>query len=74
VKDQAVMSKTNGQLAIAIPLYRLHHDESLGKMEGYMISLTKDEPLAYVLDCDELGCKVLSAEFIETHCEFLGDL
>ena len=66
----------SGNLAVAIPLYRIQHDEALGKMEGYNISLTKDEPLAYVIDAGpEAGTpQLMNAKFIEKHAEFLGDL
>lgn len=30
MKDQVVMSKNNGELCVAIPLFRVHHQESLG--------------------------------------------
>ncbi len=76
MKDQVVMSKTNGQLAIAIPLFRWHHQEHIGNLDGYSIALTNNRPLAYVIDCGPgMGIpQLMNAKFIETHLEFLGDL
>lgn len=76
MRDQVVMSKTNGQLAIAIPLYRRHYEENLGKMEGYSIALTTDEPLAYVIDCGPEGGspQLFNTKFCESNLTFLGDL
>lgn len=76
VKDQVVMSKNNGELCVAIPLFRVHHQEDLGKMEGYSIFLTKEKPIAYVLEHPELGSslKLFNAEFVETNMEFLSEL
>lgn len=76
MKDQVVMSKNNGELCVAIPLFRLHHQESLGKMEGYVVALMKSEPTAYVLEHPEFGesLKLFNAEFIENNMEFLGEL
>lgn len=76
MKDQVVMSKTNGQLAIAVPLFRVHHEEELGAMEGYTISLTNSKPLAYVLDCGpgQGNPQIFNAAFCETNLEFLGDV
>lgn len=68
------MSPTNGFLAIAIPLYRLQHEESLGKMEGYSLQLTNGKPLAYVVDVNQGRPQILNAEWVEKNLEFLGDL
>lgn len=73
MKDQVIMSKTNGQLAVAVPLYRRHYDEELGRLEGYSISLTNDDPLAYVVECHE-SCALMNREAVEKNCEFLSDL
>lgn len=74
MQDQVVMSPNNGALCVAIPLYRFHHQESIGSLQGYVISLTKDEPLYYAIDFGEDVLKALSAEWIEENLEFLGDL
>lgn len=75
MKDQVAMAPS-GILVIAIPLYRRHHEESLGKMEGYEISLTKEKPLAYVVDVgiESIQPQLMNAEVVERNLEFLGDL
>lgn len=76
MKDQVVMSKTNGQLAIAVPLFRWHRSYELMAIPGYVISMTKGKPLAYILDCGpNVGePQVYGARFCERNLEFLGDL
>lgn len=74
MSDQVAMSRTNGQLVIAIPLYRRHHEEALGKLEGYCVSLTSEKPIAYILDCGDVGNQMLNAEFVEANLDFLGAL
>jgi len=78
MKDQVIMSPHNGQLAIAVPLFRLQHSENLdfGKAVDpkYNLTLTAEKPLAYALDCDEAGIALVNAEWLESHVEFLGDL
>lgn len=74
MKDQVVMSKNNGELCVAIPLFRLHHQESLGKMEGCVVALMKSEPTAYVLEHPEFGLRLFNVDFIENNMEFLGEL
>lgn len=74
MNDQVLMSPNNGALCIAIPLYRQHHQETLGKMEGYVISLTKDKPIMYLIDIGEKSLQALDAKWIEKNLEFLGDL
>lgn len=74
MRDQVVMSKANAQLAIAVPLFRWHHEEKLANLQGYSLDLTNSAPLAYVIDCGGLGCQVFNAAFIEANMEFLGDL
>ena len=63
MKDQVIMSLNNGALCIAIPLYRFHHEESLGKLDGYIISITKDKPLVYAIDIGEGSIRVFNAEW-----------
>ncbi len=76
MRDKVCMSPNNGQLVVAIPLFRWHHHEHLVNLEGYSISLTNSKPLAYVIDGGkEMGePQVMSAKFIESQLEFLGDL
>lgn len=73
MKDQVVMSKSNGQLAIAIPLYRINYEESLGKLEGYSLMMTNAKPLAYVIYCFD-QCTLMNHEWVHRNLEFLGDL
>lgn len=74
MKDQVVMSKTNGQLAVAVPLFRRHYEDDLTNLKGYTISMTSGEPTAYVIDCDKLGCQLCNPVFAKKNLEFLGDL
>lgn len=74
MRDQVVMSKTNGQLAIAVPLFRYHYEDEIASLPGYSMALTNGKPLAYVLDCDKIGCQLMNAKLLEKIVEFLGDL
>ena len=76
MKDQVVMSPNNGQLALAIPLFRRHYDEEIANLAGYTVSLTKDKPVAYALDCgpEVQVIQVFNAEWVQNNLEFLGDL
>jgi hypothetical protein len=77
MKDQVVIAPS-GILAIAVPLYRVHYEESLATgWDGYTVSLTKEKPLAYVVDCGKesgLMPQLMNAEVVERNLEFLGDL
>lgn len=74
MRDQVAMSKGNGELVIAIPLYRSHHTENIGNLDGYSIQLFKNEPLAYAIEHPEIGIKLFNADFVHANIEFLGDL
>ena len=75
MKDQVVMSPMSGNLCVAIPLYRVQHDESLGKLDGYVVSLMVDKPLMYALDIGlEKDVRAFNAEWVERELEFLGEL
>lgn len=75
MKDQVVMSPYNGQLAIAIPLYRLQHSEVLtGLGDSYSLQVSNSKPTAYAIDCDKLGIRLMDARFVEKHLKFLGEL
>lgn len=76
MRDQVAMSKNNGQIVVAIPLFRYHYQEELANLEGYTVSLTNGKPLAYIIDGgEEMGTpQVMAAAFIESQLEFLGDL
>jgi hypothetical protein len=74
MKDQVILG-VNGELAIAVPLFRRHHEEELVKLDGYTVSLTSEKPLAYILDMGtEDNCPIVNNTVIESQCEFLGDL
>ena len=74
MKDKLVMSKTNGECAIAIPLFRLIQDDALDKIENYVIAFNDTKPFAYCIDCGEHGIQLMNADFVENNLEFLGDL
>lgn len=73
MKDQVIMGPS-GEIAIAVPLFRLQASENLGAMEGYSIQLAPSEPIGYLIDMDTDNCQFVNAEYIEGRCEFLGDL
>jgi hypothetical protein len=73
VKDKVVMSPMNGQLAIAVPLFRVFHEHELEKLNGYSLHLTNEKPAAYAIECfDQI--QLMNADFVESNLEFLGDL
>lgn len=74
MKDQVVMSRNSHVLAVAIPLYRMEHEEALANLDGYTVSLTKDEPEGFLVDCGEHGIVFIGAPAIYESLEFLGDL
>ena len=74
MKDRIVMSPNNGQLAIAIPLFRCVQDEVLDRVDNFIISFTT-KPVAYAIDCgEEVGIQLMNADFVEKNLEFLGEL
>jgi hypothetical protein len=75
MRDQVIMD-TNGNLAIAIPLFRHHHKDELVSTDGYALSVASQRPLAYALDIGDEGCQLVNAKFLEERsgCEFLGEL
>ncbi len=74
MKDQVILGP-NGELGIAVPLFRYHHEEPLANLEGYSIALTNGKPLAYVIDDgSERVYPIIVAAFVEKKAEFLGDL
>lgn len=73
MKDQVIMTKS-GELAVAIPLYRVAHDEGPA-YPGHYFCLVTGRPLAYVIDIGQNGfCDLLSARWVEENFEFLGEL
>lgn len=73
MKDQIVMSPNNGQLAIAIPLFRRVEDDVLEKVDNFVIAFSS-KPVAYAIDMGEHGIQLMNAEFVEKNLEFLGEL
>jgi len=74
MSDQVVMSKNNGELLVAIPLYRGHESQTLCNLQGYTVALFTDKPIAYAVEHPEIGVKLFNAEFVENNLEFLGEL
>jgi hypothetical protein len=72
------MSKVNGHLAIAIPLYRRHEmdDTTLPSPDAtYRIKMIceEDKPIAYVIDVG-YARQLVNYVFAHDNLEFLGDL
>lgn len=74
MSDQVVMSKANGEICIAIPLFRHQHEEGLGNLEGYGVALFNSAPIAYAIEHPDIGIKLFNSEFVENNLEFLGEL
>lgn len=73
MKDQIIMSKTNANCAVAVPLFRMSHTEELARIDGYTVSLTNAKPIAYAVDMGD-KIQLFNAEFLEANVEFIGDL
>lgn len=73
MKDQVIMGPS-GEIAIAVPLFRLASSENIGAMEGYSIQLAPSKPIGYLIDIDSDNCQFIRADVIDGRCEFLGDL
>lgn len=71
---QVVMSKANAQLAIAIPLYQRVGEEGVASLEHYVVSLTAENPIAYIIDNGEDHCPLINAALAHKYLHFLGDL
>lgn len=74
MKDQVAMLKGNGELVIAIPLFRNHYSQEIANLKGYSVLLFGDAPIAYAIEHPEIGIKLFNAEFVHANMEFLGDL
>lgn len=74
MNDQVVMSPKNGQLAIAIPLFRHIQSDAMINTGNYVIAFKSDDPKAYVLDFEDYGLTVVSSEWAHKYLEFLGEL
>lgn len=73
MKDQIIISKVNGECAIAVPLFRMYNTEQLADLDGYVVSLTCPKPIAYAVDMGE-SIQLFNAEFLEDNVIFVGDL
>lgn len=72
-EEIVILSKTNANLAIAIPLYgRLN--ASKGHDYKMVLLVGEDKPVAYAVDIGEPSVELFGAEFLKERCEFLGDL
>lgn len=74
MQDQVAMSRKNGALCIAIPLYRMDHNEKLASLGGYVFTMHKDKPLMYALDLGAKTLQAFNAEWVEKNLKFLGEL
>lgn len=74
MKDQIIISKINGEFAVAIPLFRLLHSNLLDEDSKYVISFNTKKPMAYIIDTGRKYCEIHTADFIKDKVEWLGDL
>lgn len=77
MRDQVVMSKVNGELAIAVPLFRWDQENEIANLAGYSISITNERPVAYAIEGSVDGdsfCQLMNTAFVTANLEFLGDL
>ena len=74
MKDQIVMSRNNGACGVAIPLFRIQHDEELMQLYGYTVSLHNNKPIAYAIDVGAERLDFFNADWVEKNLEFIGDL
>lgn len=74
MKDQVFLVKENGNLCGGVPLFRMQHEESLCKMEGFVVSLTNEKPVLYLMDVGIDNLTPMNAEFVEGKLESIGDL
>jgi hypothetical protein len=72
MKDQVIMGP-NGELAVAVPLFRMLSGVDFEIADGYAITLNTSKPFAYCLDLGKGSCPLVSSEALK-QCEFLGDL
>lgn len=72
MKDQIAMAP-NGNLWVAIPLYRMHKEQEIASGFTVTLSTYAEQPLAYVLDCGKFA-QVVNVATAEEHLIFLGDL
>lgn len=73
MRDQIIMGPS-GEVAIAIPLFRIHHDMELANLGGYHVTMTKNEPIAYALDMGMGPLQLCNKDLVDKNATFLGDL
>jgi hypothetical protein len=73
MKDQIIISKENGNCAVAVPLFRICDDDTLDEVEGYVITFNSLKPIAYAVDVGE-QVTLMNAEFLQDKVEWVGDL
>ncbi len=73
MKDQVLMSPKNGALCVGIPLFKIHHFETVTQMADYQICALRGEPIAYVLDMGDVA-PLVSAEWVHSQLINLGEL
>lgn len=75
MKPQVIMSKHNGNLAVAIPVYILLSSEELDVYTDYKIIMVNyNKPIGYMLDANSKTSEFCNKEVIDKNCEWLGDL
>ena len=76
MKDQIALAKANGEICVAIPLFRMHHEDAITSLGGYTLSVTNSKPTAYVIDAgEEWGePQLVNAKIAKKYLEFIGDL
>lgn len=73
MKDQIIVSKINGECAVAIPLFRLCEDKILDRVGNYIISFNSQKPVAYAVDMGD-SIQLINAEYLEENVHFIGEL
>lgn len=77
MKNQVFMSPNNGVLCVGIPLFKIVEDDTLSRVDGYIIAFNQSKPLAYVLSIEYEGkdvCTLASSEWVDGKLVPLGDL
>lgn len=72
MKDKVILGK-DGELAIAVPLFRLTDSEELA-LPGYSLMIAQPKPLMYLIDMGKDTCLPVRSELVEKHATILSDL
>jgi len=73
MKDQIIISKENGNCAVAVPLFRLVEDDAVDRINQYIVVFNMSKPIAYAVDVGE-QVTLMNAEFLQDKVEWVGDL